>query len=90
MTNMERYNYEINWADDYKISLVEFMDILDEVPEDEEIFFGQIEEIRKGILDEYDVAVDWSIPLIMVRWFLMDLDDERIYRLSKRVKAKMA
>ncbi len=90
MTNMERYNYEINWADDYKISVHDFMDILEEVPGDEKIFFGQLEEIRKGILDEYDVAVDWSIPLIMVRWFLMDSDDERIYRLSKRVKTKMA
>lgn len=90
MTNKERYNNEINWANDYKISVNDFMDILEEVPGDTTVFYNQLDEIREGKLSMYDVAVDWSIPLIMVKWFLMDFSDDRIFILSKRVKAKMA
>lgn len=89
MTNKEIYAKEINTMDDYKISVKDFMDILEEAQQTR-LFFSHIEEIKKGFLDEYDVAVDWSIPLIMVKWFSIEPDDEKVNRLCKRILAKRA
>lgn len=69
MTNRETYMEEINKVNDYKISTKDFMDYLKE-DDNEKTFFAQIEKIKKGLLDLYDVAVDWSIPVVMVKRFL--------------------
>lgn len=69
MTNKETYMKEINVVSDYKISTKDFMDYLAK-DDNEKVFFAQIERIKKGLLDLYDVAVDWSIPVIMVKKFL--------------------
>lgn len=68
-TNKERYEYEINWLKDYNISIADFLQFLVENNRTG-LFFSHIAEIGKCDYTEYDVAVDWSIPLIMVKWFL--------------------
>ena len=60
MTNKEIYMKEINTSKDYKITFEEFMNWLEENHK-EEILKEEMKE------DEYKAAVDFSIPLIMVK-----------------------
>ena len=61
MTNKEIYMKEINFSKDYKTTFKEFMNWLDENHKYEEILKEEIKE------DIYKAAVDFSIPLIMVK-----------------------
>lgn len=63
MTNKERYNTEINTNKYYHISIHEF---LVEV-EAENMMQNLLESLAEK--DDYLTAVDFSIPLIMVKYF---------------------
>ena len=73
MTNEDIYRTEINAClPDYKISIYEW---LNEIVE-ENILNNLIRELNQieDIAGMYFVAVDFSIPLIMVKWLLNNLD----------------
>ena len=53
MTNKERYEREINTNDDYKVTIKEFESWLKEVTKE----------------DIYDTACDYSIPIVMIKYF---------------------
>lgn len=61
MTNKEIYMKEINTSKDYKTTFKEFMNWLEKNHKYEEILKEEIKE------DIYKAAVDFSIPLIMVK-----------------------
>jgi len=63
--NYEKYRKEINFCEDYVITKKEFLDWLDKNEKNQD--FG--EAIFTAFLsgDLYTVAVDFSIPVIMVK-----------------------
>ena len=63
------YKANINTNKDYKISRKEFTEWLEEVGEKE--FFENITKANELDLEEwYDIAVCYSIPFIMIKWFI--------------------
>jgi hypothetical protein len=74
MTNEEIYRNEINYNNDYKVSLMNFTDWLYDHNSARKAYSEIIKKFAKnGFTDEdlYFVAVDYSIPIAMVKWFIM-------------------
>ncbi len=68
MTNEITYRTEINTIEDYKITIVEFAKWLAKNKETEA--FGKELNKIEDVEDLYTVALLYSIPIIMVKWFL--------------------
>jgi len=66
MTNYERYEREINSNKEYSISVKDFLIFLQET-DSKEAFEKELIGVKRHALNMYDVAVDWSIPVIMVK-----------------------
>ena len=74
MSNTERYASEINHSDDYRISIKSFKNWLSiksfknwlSTENMTEVFN---EKLRNSELTEFDIAVDFSIPVAMVKHF---------------------
>lgn len=65
MSNTQRYASEINHSDDYRISIKSFKNWLS-TENMTEVFN---EKLRNSELTEFDIAVDFSIPVAMVKHF---------------------
>lgn len=67
----EQYRIEIS-TEDYRISLKEFLGWMMEVNTKSTIFFSELKEYLKESSDAqlYFIAVDFSIPVVMVKWFI--------------------
>ena len=65
MTNKERYEQEISHCDDYRITVKAFREWLTSE--------NMTEELQRQLRDEeltlYDIALDFSIPVAMVKYF---------------------
>ena len=68
-TNKERYLEEINNNPEYKISVARFQKWLAENNEYSD-FQHSLHLVAIGDWDIYDLALDYSIPIAMVKWFL--------------------
>lgn len=68
-TNKERYLEEINNDPEYKISIAGFQKWLTENNEHSD-FQHSLDLVVIGDWDIYDLALDYSIPVTMVKWFL--------------------
>lgn len=76
--NTKKYMSTINTDYDYKITISEFSRWLEEHNEDE--FF--LKKIRSWLIEDdidylYAVAWDFTIPIIMVKWFALRLNFKR-------------
>lgn len=67
MTNKEIYNNEINTNEEYNITVAEFAEWLEENNLTEH-FTKEVNNITTED-DIYYIAVDYSIPVIMVKYF---------------------
>ena len=67
MTNKEIYNNEINTNEEYNITVAEFTEWLEENNLTEH-FTTEVNNITTED-DIYYIAVDYSIPVIMVKYF---------------------
>ena len=65
MSNYERYKKEINSCEDYIISKKEFLAWLDQNGKNQDFGEAILTAFLSG--DVYTVAVDFSIPVIMVK-----------------------
>lgn len=71
LTNKERYQNDIkNHSKDYKVTISEFLTWLHEDRNREKTFANDLADVFNGNIDIYYIAVDYSIPIIMVKWFL--------------------
>ncbi len=68
--NQKRYMEEINYSIDYRISVKDFKQWL-RWNKHEETFRKMLENKD---LDLYDIALDFSIPVIMVKFFQKSID----------------
>lgn len=69
MRNEKQYRNEINHNTDYRITTTEFILWLNEHEKEKQLFFRSLKQIETTE-DVFFVAVDFSIPVIMVKWFL--------------------
>lgn len=67
LTNKERYEREINTVDEYRITIAEFTGWLNDNKMTQR--FTETIKAIKTEEDGYTVAVDYSIPMIMVKYF---------------------
>lgn len=65
MTNRERYERDINHSDDYRISVKAFREWL-RAENMTEIFHKKLRDEEETL---YDIALDFSIPVSMVKYF---------------------
>lgn len=70
--NKKRYEREINTDSSYKITISEFQKWLKTEEKRKEAFKKGLDDIIRKINNYYDVAVDFSIPVTMVKFFLTD------------------
>lgn len=68
MTAYNEYQMNINTNEYYKISKKDFVKWLEESGE-KNFFKNMIEADELNIEEWYDIAVDYSIPFIMIKWF---------------------
>ena len=65
MTNRERYERDINHSDDYRISIKAFREWLT-TENMTEVFVKKLRDKEETL---YDIALDFSIPVAMVKYF---------------------
>ena len=65
MTNRERYERDINHSDDYRISVKAFREWL-RAENMTEVFSKKLRDEGESL---YDIALDFSIPVAMVKYF---------------------
>jgi len=70
--NKKRYEREINTDSNYKITISEFQKWLKTEEKRKEVFKAELDNVIRKINNYYDVAVDFSIPITMVKFFLTD------------------
>lgn len=70
MTNEMTYKIEINTVDDYRISIKEFENWLIE-NETKKNFLKHC--LNSVYYNDYDIAVDFSIPIILVKYLRKSL-----------------
>ncbi len=66
MTNKEQYFNEINHCEDYRTTIADFRTWLHDNSM-EDTFNGMLR--HPALYDDYDIAVDFSLPLVMVKYF---------------------
>lgn len=69
MRNEKEYRKAVNRDPNYRISTINFVLWLDEHERKQKEFFRMLRQIETE-KDLYGIAVDFSIPIIMVKWFL--------------------
>ena len=65
MTNRQRYEHDINHNDDYRISIKAFREWL-RTENMTEVFHKKLRDKEETL---YDIALDFSIPVAMVKYF---------------------
>ena len=55
---------------DYQISIIEFCSWVTETSDRIETFMNYLESIHKGIETIINMAIDYSIPIIMIKYFI--------------------
>lgn len=65
MTNRQRYEHDINHSDDYRISIKAFREWLT-TENMTEVFHRKLRDKEETL---YDIALDFSIPVAMVKYF---------------------
>ena len=65
MTNRQRYEQDINHNDDYRISIKAFREWLS-AENMTEVFHKKLRDKEETL---YDIALDFSIPVAMVKYF---------------------
>ena len=55
---------------DFAINIAQFCYWLDETEKRVNTFLSSFEELKKGIINVYDLCIDYSIPMVMVKYFL--------------------
>lgn len=67
----KQYRMEIH-TEDYRISLREFLEWMKIHTKEQAVFFAGIKEYLEEPSNNqlYYIAVDFSIPVIMVKWFI--------------------
>ena len=65
MTNRERYERDINHSDDYRITVKAFREWL-RAENMTEVFSRKLRDEGESL---YDIALDFSIPVAMVKYF---------------------
>lgn len=69
MRNEKEYRKAVNRDPNYRINTINFVLWLDEHERKQKEFFRMLRQIETE-KDLYGIAVDFSIPIIMVKWFL--------------------
>lgn len=65
MTNRQRYEHDINHNEDYRISIKAFREWL-RAENMTEVFLKKLRDKEETL---YDIALDFSIPVAMVKYF---------------------
>lgn len=65
MTNRQRYEHDINHNEDYRISIKAFREWL-RAENMTEVFHKKLRDKEETL---YDIALDFSIPVSMVKYF---------------------
>ena len=65
MTNRQRYEHDINHNEDYRISIKAFREWL-RTENMTEVFHKKLRDKEETL---YDIALDFSIPVAMVKYF---------------------
>ncbi len=65
MTNRQRYEQDINHNEDYRISIKAFREWL-QAENMTEVFHKKLRDKEETL---YDIALDFSIPVAMVKYF---------------------